>query len=103
MGGTEESQQKCIQHSPRELRKSDRETKLSWQSTPPAGQSAEMVNCLECSVQRVLHEALWDDVPSGADGFKIMWSGQPACRYGNHGAHQYGSTGLKGGDGLQLR
>jgi hypothetical protein len=39
----------------------------------------------------------------GADGFKIMWSGQPACRYGNPGAHQYVSTGLKGGDGLQLR
>lgn len=39
----------------------------------------------------------------GADGLKIMWSGQPACRYGNHGAHQYVSTGLKDGDGLQLR
>lgn len=39
----------------------------------------------------------------GADGFKIMRSGQPACRYGNRGAHQYVSTGLKGGGGLQLR
>lgn len=39
----------------------------------------------------------------GVDGFKIMWSGQSACRYGNHGAHQNASTGLKGGDGLQLR